>query len=262
MKSVPVFKGGYSEYVSWRMTARRFIKVGYYSEATAFSLLKKTLEGEAKRIVENLSVEDCYALDHLLQALDEEYGDIDFLAAEQCRKITDMKTVSYGARNLLDFCQIVNKARRILEDAGQDVDNKDFVSLVVSRLPRAYQSRLADAMRWKKKKGLDATMQELREIGLSERANEKITETYAAEKSRKEDRKGDEKRKPKKNSSIHSLATNAQQQSEAQKCPGCNSTAHSLGDCKQFLNQHKDERLLRAKKHRVHFRCVCQHPRG
>jgi hypothetical protein len=155
------------------MTARRFMKVGYYSEATAFSLLKKTLEGEAKRIVENLSVEDCYALDDLLQALDDEYGDVDFLAAEQRRKITDMKRVSYGARNLLDFCQTVNKARRILEDVGQDVDTKDFVSLVVSRLQRAYQSRLADAMRCKKKKGLDATMQELREIAVSKRANKK-----------------------------------------------------------------------------------------
>jgi hypothetical protein len=158
-------------------------------------LLKKTLEGEAKRIVENLSVEDCYALDDLLQALDDEYGDVDFLAAEQRRKITDMKTLSYGARNLLDFCQVVNKARRILEDASQDVDTKDILSFIVSRLPRAYQSRLADAMRWKKKKGLDATMQELREIALSERANEKTTERYAAEKSRKDDRKGDEKRK-------------------------------------------------------------------
>jgi hypothetical protein len=135
LKSVPVFKGGYSEYVGWRMTARRFIKVGYYSQATAFLLLKKRLEGEAKRIVKNLSVEDRHALADLLQALDDEYGYVDFLAAEQRRKITDMKPVSYGARNLLDFCQVVNRARRILEDAGQDVDTKDFVSLIVSCLP-------------------------------------------------------------------------------------------------------------------------------
>jgi hypothetical protein len=62
LKSVPVFKGGYSEYVGWRMTARRFIQVGYYSKATAFSLLKKTLEGEAKRIVKNLSVKDRWTI--------------------------------------------------------------------------------------------------------------------------------------------------------------------------------------------------------
>jgi hypothetical protein len=130
-------------------------------------------------------VEDHYALNDLLQALNDKYSDIDFLAAEQRKKLTDMKTVSYGARNLLNFCQVVNKARWILEDAGQDVDIKDFVSLVVSRLPRAYQSRLADAMRWKQK-GLDATMQELREIALSERANKKITETYAAKNSKKD----------------------------------------------------------------------------
>jgi hypothetical protein len=273
LKSVPVFKGGYSKYVGWRMTARRFIKVGYYSEATAFSLLKKRLEGEVKRIVKNLSVEDCYALKDLLQALDDKYGDVDFLAAEERRKITEMKTVSYGARNLLDFCQVVNKARRILEDAGQDVDTKDYVSLVVSRLPRTYQSRLADAMRWKRKKGLDATMQELREIALSKRANEKITKTYAAEKGKKDenkkkgdDKKGDGKRKPKKNSSINSFAANAQQPEDQkcseQNCPECNSTKHSLGDCKQFLNLHKDEHLLRAKKHRVHFRCLRRHPQG
>ncbi len=213
-------------------------------------MLKKTLDGEAKRIVENLSVEDCYAFNDLLQALDDEYGNVDFLAAEQRKKLTNMKTVSYGARNLLDFCQVVNKARRILEDAGQNVDTKDFVSLVVSCLPRAYQSRLADAMRWKEKKGLDATMQELREIALSERANEKITETYAAKKSKKDenkkksdDNKGDGKRKPDKNSSINSFATNAQQSENQkcseQKCPECSSTKHSLGGCKQFLNLHK-----------------------
>jgi hypothetical protein len=34
------------------MTATRFIKVGYYSKTTAFLLLKKTLEGEARKIVQ------------------------------------------------------------------------------------------------------------------------------------------------------------------------------------------------------------------
>jgi hypothetical protein len=118
-------------------------------------------------------------------------------------------------------------------------------------------------MRWKRKKGLDTMMQELREIALSEGANEKITEMYAAEKGKKEEskKKGDEKRKT-ENSSLHFFATSAQQQSEAQMCPECNSTNPSLADCKQFLNLHKDERLLRAKKHRVHFRCLRQHPRG
>jgi hypothetical protein len=83
---------------------------------------------------------------------------------------------------------------------------------------------------------------------------------YAAETGKKDEskkkgcnRKGDKKRKSEKGSSIHSFATNAQQQSEAQKCPECNSRTHSLGDCKQFLNLHKDERLARAKKYRVHF---------
>ncbi len=128
-------------------------------------------------------------------------------------------------------------------------------------------------MRWKRKQGLDAIMKELREVALSERANEKITEMYAAEKGKKDkskkkdnDKKGDGKRKPEKNLSINSFAANVQQpeaqKCSEQKCPECNSTKHSLGNCKQFLNLHKDERVLRGKKYRVHFRCLRQHPRG
>ncbi len=156
----------------------------------------------------------------------------------------------------------LHDTRRILEDAGQDVETKDFVSLIVSRLPQAW---------WKRKPGLDSTMKELQEIALSERANKKITETCAAKKGKKDEskkkgdnKKGDGKRKPEKKSSINSFAANAQQpevqKCSEQKCPECNSIKHSLGDCQQFLNLQKDERLLTAKKYRVHFRCLHQHP--
>jgi hypothetical protein len=56
LKSALVFRGGYSEYVGWSMTARRLIKVGYYSKTTGFLLLKITLEGEVKRIGKKLSI--------------------------------------------------------------------------------------------------------------------------------------------------------------------------------------------------------------
>jgi hypothetical protein len=88
-----------------------------------------------------------------------------------------MKTINYGARNLLDFCCMVNKITRILWEAGEDVDTREFVSLVVSRLPVAYRSRLTDALRLKKYKGLEATLEELRQIAFTERANEKMIET-------------------------------------------------------------------------------------
>jgi hypothetical protein len=58
-----------------------------------------------------------------------------------------MKTINYGARNLFDFCRTVTKIARILWEAGKDVDTREFVSLVVSRLPVAYRSRLTDALR-------------------------------------------------------------------------------------------------------------------
>jgi hypothetical protein len=69
LKSIPIFKGGHSEYVGWRMTATKFLKIGFYSQETAFQLLKKTLEGDAKKVVELISVEDEYACEDLMQSL-------------------------------------------------------------------------------------------------------------------------------------------------------------------------------------------------
>jgi hypothetical protein len=103
-----------------------------------------------------------------MQSLEDKYGDVSFLAAEQKRNLTEMNTINYGARSLLDFCRTVNKIARILWEAGEDVDTREFFSLVVSRLPVAYHSCLTDALRLKKYKGLEATMEELRQIALTE----------------------------------------------------------------------------------------------
>jgi hypothetical protein len=129
-----------------------------------------------------------------MQSLEDEYGDVSFLAAEQKRKLTEMKTISYGARNLLDFCRTVTKIVRILWDTGEDIDAREFVSLVVSRLPVAYRSRLTDALWLKNYKGLEATLEELRQIALIERANEKMIETCASkeQEKKKDDKKKDE----------------------------------------------------------------------
>jgi Fic family protein len=78
---------------------------------------------------------------------------------------------------------------RILAEAGEDINRQDFISTVISRLPKAYQNRLSDTLRLKRKKGLDATMEEVRQIALSERANEKMTECFAAEKPLKKEEK-------------------------------------------------------------------------
>jgi hypothetical protein len=150
------------------MTATKFLKIGFYSQETAFQLLKKTLEGDAKKVVELISVEDEYACEDLMQSLEDEYGDVSFLAAEQKQKLTEMKTINYGTRNLLDFCRRVTKIARILWEAGEDIDTREFVSLVVSRLPVAYRSRLTNALRLKKYKGLEATLEELRQIALTD----------------------------------------------------------------------------------------------
>jgi hypothetical protein len=56
----------------------------------------------------------------------------------------------------------------------------------------AYRSRLTNALRLKKYKGLEATLEELRQIALTERANEKMIETYA---SKEQEKKKDEKKR-------------------------------------------------------------------
>jgi hypothetical protein len=256
LKSIPIFKGGHSEYGGWRMTARKFIKIGFYSQETAFQLLKKTSEGDTKKVVELISVEDEYACEDLMQLLEDEYGDVSFLAAEQKRKLTEMTTISYGARNLLDFCRTVNKIVRILWEAGEDVDTREFVSLVVSRLPVAYRSRLTDALRLKKYKGLEATLEELRQIALTERANGKMIETYASKEQEKkkdeknnEDKKKDEKKngwqKKDKGSTVNSYTTTTQpptgeQPSNEKNCYEC-SGQHDLADCTKFQSLPRNE---------------------
>jgi hypothetical protein len=170
------------------MTTMKFLKIGFYSQETAFQLLKKTLEGDAKKVVELISVEDEYACEDLMQSLEDEYFDVSYLAAEQKRKLTEMKTINYGASNLLDLCRTVNKIARILWEAGEDVDTREFVSLVVSRLPVAYCSRLTDALRLKKYKGLEATLEELKQIALTKQANKKM-ETYTSKEPKKDEKK-------------------------------------------------------------------------
>jgi hypothetical protein len=282
LRSVPIFEGGYSEYVGWRMTATKFLKAGFYSQETAFQLLKKTLEGEAKKIVDLISVEDDYACEDLMQSLEEEYGDVSFLAAEQKRKLTAMKPISYGARNLLNFCRTVNKIARILWEAGEDVNTPEFVSLVLSRLPTAYRSRLTDALRLKKHWGLDATMEELQEIARTERANKKMLEAYSWKEQKKDEKKKDEqkekkdnwkKKEKRKDSSVNAFSTTtaaaprttpqptSNQQQKKKDCPGCHSQ-HDLADCSTFVSLTADDRLQRAKDAYVCFRCLKKHPRG
>jgi hypothetical protein len=160
--------------------------------------VKKTLKGEAKKFVELISVEDEDACEDLMQSLEDEYVDVSFLAAKQKRKLTEMKMINYGARNLLDFCRTVTKIARILWEAGEDVDTREFVSLVVSCLPVAYRSRLTEALRLKKYKGLEATLEELRQIVLTEQANEKMMETYASKEPKKDEKKKTKERKTRK----------------------------------------------------------------
>jgi hypothetical protein len=47
------------------------------------------LEGDAKKVVELISVEDEYPCEELMQSLEDEYGDVSFLAVEQKRKLTE-----------------------------------------------------------------------------------------------------------------------------------------------------------------------------
>jgi hypothetical protein len=209
---------------------------------------------------------------------------LSFLAAEQKRKLTEMKTISYGARNLLDFCRTVTKIARILWNAGEDVDTREFVILVVSRLPVAYRSRLTDALRLKKYKGLEATLEELRQIALTERANEKMIETYASkeqekkkDEKKKHDKKKDEKgkdekkngwQKKDKGSAVNSYTTTTQlptggQLSSEKNCYECGGQ-HDLADCTRFQSLPLNERLRKAKDVFVHiyFRCLKKHRRG
>jgi hypothetical protein len=52
LKSVPQFSGGHEEFIDWQQAAQSFIDAGYYSAAAVFQLLKKTLDGRPKKLVE------------------------------------------------------------------------------------------------------------------------------------------------------------------------------------------------------------------
>jgi hypothetical protein len=145
-----------------------------------------------------------------------------------------------------------------------------------------YRSRLTDTLRLKKYKGLEATLEELRQIALTKRANEKMMETYEPKEQKKDEKKKDERKKDEKRedekesdwqkkdkgSTVNSFTTTTQlptggQPSNKKNCYKC-SGQHDLADCTKFQSLPLNERLQKAKDVFVHicFHCLKKHGRG
>ena len=100
LKSVPQFNGGHEEFIDWAQAAQTLIDIKYFSATAAFQLLKKTLEGKPKKLVETMSLQEPELLETMMKKLKKEYGDAGRLAVLQRKKIADHKVVSYGADHL------------------------------------------------------------------------------------------------------------------------------------------------------------------
>ncbi len=131
LKSVPQFSGG---------------DVGYFSAAAASQLLKKTLDGRPKKLVEKMSLQEPDLPEKMMKKLKKEYTDPEQLAVLQKQKIAKHPNVGFGADNLQDFYDLVKQTYSILLKTEHLGDEKEFVSLVLTRLPRVYQNRIDDAL--------------------------------------------------------------------------------------------------------------------
>jgi hypothetical protein len=75
LKSVPQFSGGHEEFIDWQQAAQTFIDAGYFSAAAAFQLLKKTLDGKPKKLVDKMSLQEPDLLAKMMKKLKKEYAD-------------------------------------------------------------------------------------------------------------------------------------------------------------------------------------------
>jgi hypothetical protein len=146
LKSVPQFSGGHEEFIDWQQAAQSFIGAGYYSAAAAFQLLKKTLDGRPKKLVEKMSLQEPDLLQKMMKKLKKEYADGGQLSVLQKQKIAKHPTVGFGANNLQDFYDLVEQTYSILIKTERLGNEKEFIGLVITRLPRAYQNRIGDAL--------------------------------------------------------------------------------------------------------------------
>ncbi len=147
LKGVPQFSGDMEQFLDWEQVAQTFIDTKFYKDTVTFQLLKKTLEGRPRKLVDVMSLQEPELLKKMMKKLKKEYGDAGKLAVEQRRKITSHPVVNFGADNLQDFFDLVERTYQILKKAGKLGDETEFVATVLSRLPRAYQNRVDDSMK-------------------------------------------------------------------------------------------------------------------
>jgi hypothetical protein len=142
LKSVRQFNGGHEEFHDWQQAAQTFMDAGYFSAAAAFQLLKKTLDGRPKKLVERMLLQEPNLLEKMMKKLKKEYADPGQLAVLQEQKIAKHPTVGFGADNLQDFYDLVERTHSILVKTEHLGDEKEFIGLVLTHLPRAYQNRI------------------------------------------------------------------------------------------------------------------------
>jgi hypothetical protein len=173
LKSVPQFNGGHEQFIDWAQAAQTLIDIKYFSATAAFELLKKTLEGKPKKLVETMSLQEPELLETMMKKLKKEYGDARRVAVLQRNKIADHKVVSYGADHLQEFYDLVNGTHKILKKTGRVGDEREFIGLVLTRLPRTYQNcldpgerkRVASRGSWSRKAAKERRKEKEREEG-------------------------------------------------------------------------------------------------
>jgi hypothetical protein len=186
-------------------------------------------------------------LEKMMKKLKKEYADPGQLAVLQKQKIAKHPTVGFGADSLQDFYDLVEQTYSILVKTERLGDEKEFIGLVLTRLPRAYQNGIDDALDGRN--SVTLLLKAMERLVKREKDAKWRQEALGAEKTQKKDekKKKDEKRKDEKKnkwqkkdkgSTVNSFNTTTQpptigQSSNNKNCYECDGQ-HDLADCKKF----------------------------
>ncbi|KAH7694706.1 gag protein [Aphelenchoides avenae] len=128
-------------------------------ERQKFSYLKKYLRGRAEKLTEGLSVtEGNYVV--AKELLTNSYGKKDYIVQALYRELEQLTKPLSNAASLRAFMQELEKICRQLEQLGEDLDQKQILVNLESKLPLNVLPEIAKA----KNSGGTWTTKELREI--------------------------------------------------------------------------------------------------
>ncbi len=207
-----------------------------------------------------MSLREPDLLEKMMKKLKKEYADPGQLAVLQKQKIAKHPTVGFGADNLLDFYDLVEQTYSVLVKTKRLGEEKEFIGLVLTCLPRTYQNRINDAL--DRRSSVKLLLKAMERLVDRQKDTEWPQEVLGVEKTQKKDEKKnkDEKKKDKKKndwqkkdkgSTVNSFTTTTQpptggQSSSQKNCQECGGQ-NDLSDCNQFKAIPVNERLSKAK---------------